>query len=309
MVFDKYGRPFQKLRYVVNDECNYNCIFCHFEGQLRRQGRGLAAEDYGFVTSVFKSLGVSDFKVTGGEPLLRSDIDVVVSNIAKSGVVVTLTTNGYLLRKWASKLEAAGLGRVNVSVHVADSEKYSEVTGAPPSIFHEVLRGLVEMRNRGISLKLNAVVLRGVNTDRESIKRLIRLAASLGSSLQFIELMPSGSGVKIFDDYYEPIETLVSVIEELGGRPVGVRKELHNRPLYAVAGVTIELIKNFNNPTFCSGCTTMRLTSDGKLKTCIYAEPTIDLLPYIKIRDVEGLIYAIRLALAKREPKFKIYSS
>jgi cyclic pyranopterin phosphate synthase len=309
VLFDRYGRPFQKLRYVVNDECNYNCVFCHFEGQLRRQGKGLTAEDYGFVTSVFKSLGVSDFKITGGEPLLRSDLDLVISNIAKSGAVVTLTTNGYLLRRWIDKLHAAGLRRINVSVHVADPERYSKIAGVPPGAFHEVLRGLVETRNRGISLKLNAVVMRGINTDRESIKGLIRLATSLGASLQFIELMPSGSGVKIFDDYYEPIETVVSIIEELGGRPVGVRKELHNRPLYAVAGVTVELIKNFNNPTFCSGCTTMRLTSDGKLKTCIYAEPAVDLLPYIKTRDVEGLVYAVRQALAKREPKFKLYSS
>ncbi|RFA97462.1 GTP 3',8-cyclase MoaA [Pyrobaculum aerophilum] len=309
MLFDKYGRPFQKLRYVVNDECNYNCVFCHFEGQSRRQGRYLTAEDYGFVTSVFKSLGVADFKITGGEPLLRGDIDLIVANIAKTGAYVTLTTNGYLLRKWVRKLQAAGLKRANVSIHTTDPEKYSKITGVPPSAFREVLRGLTEARDVGISLKLNAVVLRGINTDRESVKNLVKLAASLGAALQFIELMPSGWGASVFNELYEPIETLVNIIFELGGRPAGVRKELHNRPLYNIAGVTIELIKNFSNPTFCSGCTTMRLTSDGKLKTCIYADSSVDLMPYIKSRDVEGLLYAVRTALARREPRFKLYSS
>jgi GTP cyclohydrolase subunit MoaA len=131
-MFDRYGRPFLKVRYVVNDECNYDCVFCHFEGQLRRQGTYLTAEDYGFLSSVFSSLGVLDFKITGGEPLLRRDIDLIVANIAKSGAPVTLTTNGLLLRRWAERLAVAGLRRVNVSVHTTDPERYSKITGVPP---------------------------------------------------------------------------------------------------------------------------------------------------------------------------------
>ncbi|ABL88272.1 GTP cyclohydrolase subunit MoaA [Pyrobaculum islandicum DSM 4184] len=309
MLFDRYGRPFLKLRYVVNDECNYNCVFCHFEGQTRRQGVYLTAEDYGFVSTVFKSVGVTDFKITGGEPLLRRDIDLVVANIAKTGGVVTLTTNGFLLEKWAGRLSAAGLRRVNVSIHTVDPEKYSKITGTPPGFLRAVLRGLYEIKTRGVSVKINAVVLRDINTDRRSVKELVKLAASLDASLQFIELMPTGQGVQIFNQLYEPIETVAKIITELGGRPLGLRRELHNRPIYTLGGVAIELIKNYNNPAFCSGCTTMRLTSDGKLKTCIYAEPRVDLMPYIKARDVEGLLYAVKTALAQREPRFKLYSS
>lgn len=309
MLFDRYGRPFQKLRYVVNDECNYNCVFCHFEGQLRRQGSYLTAEDYGFVSSFFKSLGVADFKITGGEPLLRRDIDLIVANVAKTGAYVTVTTNGYLLRGWVDRLRKAGVARLNVSVHTTDPEKYAKITNTSPAVFREVMRGLAEARDRGLALKLNVVVLRDINTDRQSVKELVKLAARLGASLQFIELMPTGSGTKIFDNLYEPIESIVEIITQLGGRPIGVRRELHNRPLYLVGGVVVELIKNFNNSHFCAGCTTMRLTSDGKLKTCIYADDAVDLLPYIKSRDVEGLLYSVRLALAKRQPKFKFYSS
>ncbi|MEM0468530.1 MAG: GTP 3',8-cyclase MoaA, partial [Pyrobaculum sp.] len=116
-------------------------------------------------------------------------------------------------------------------------------------------------------------------------------------------------GADVFNQFYEPIETVAKIITEIGGRPTSLRKDLHNRPIYEVGGVVVELIKNFNNPTFCSGCTTMRLTSDGKLKTCIYAEPAVDLLPYIKNRDVEGLLYLVKTALAMREPRFKFYSS
>jgi cyclic pyranopterin phosphate synthase len=309
VLFDRYGRPFLKVRYVVNDECNYNCVFCHFEGQFRRQGAYLTAEDYGFVSSVFASFGVTDFKITGGEPLLRRDIDLVVANIAKAGAPVTLTTNGYLLKRWAERLSAAGLRRVNVSVHTVEPDKYSKITGAQPGFLNEVLRGLFKSRELGISIKLNAVVLREVNTDRKSVKELVKLASLLGASLQFIELMPSGQGADVFNQFYEPVETVAKTIAELGGRPVGLRKELHNRPVFILGGVSIELIKNYGNPTFCNGCSTMRLTSDGKLKTCIYAEPAVDLLPHIRNRDVEGLLYAVRSALAQREPRFKLYSS
>ncbi|ACB39013.1 GTP 3',8-cyclase MoaA [Pyrobaculum neutrophilum] len=307
MLFDRYGRPFLKLRYILNDECNYSCIFCHFEGQARRRGVYLTAEDYGFATSVFRKVGVSDFKITGGEPLLRRDIDAVVYNIAKTGGAVTLTTNGLLLERWAAKLAAAGLQRVNVSVHSTDPGMYSKVTGAPPAALKAVLRGLREARSLGISLKINVVVLRGVNTDRDSVKELVKLAASLDASLQFIELMPTGEGAHVFEQYYEPVETVAKAVAELGGRPLKLRKELHNRPIYVLAGVAIELIKNYGNASFCSGCTTMRLTSDGKLKTCIYAEPSVDLMPLIKARDEEGLLYAVKTALAQREPRFKLY--
>jgi cyclic pyranopterin phosphate synthase len=309
VLFDKHGRPFLKVRYVVNDDCNYSCIFCHFEGQLRRQGSYLTAEDYGFISSFFASLGVSDFKITGGEPLLRRDIDLIVANIAKTGASVSLTTNGYLLNRWAERLSSAGLRRINVSVHTTEPEIYAKVTGMPASLLREVLRGLCKSRELGMSIKLNAVVLKDVNTDRKSIKELVKLASSLDASLQFIELMPTGQGADVFSRFYEPVETVAKVITELGGRPVGLRKELHNRPMFILGGVVIELIKNYNNPTFCSGCSTMRLMSDGKLKTCIYSEPVVDLLPYIKNRDVEGLFYAVRDALTWREPRFKFYPS
>ncbi|MFN7105040.1 MAG: radical SAM protein, partial [Pyrobaculum sp.] len=269
MAIDRFGRPFLKLRYIVNDECNFFCTFCHFEGQHRRQGVFLTAEDYRFITSVFNSLGVRDFKITGGEPLLRPDLDKIVKTITESGGIVSITTNGYLLKKWLPKLERAGVKRLNVSLHTPDPEKYGKITGMPPDVFKEVVYSLYE--SKGIGLKINAVVLRDINTDRESVKKLVKLAAELNASLQFIELMPSGLGIEAFSQFYEPIESIVEIVERLGGRPAGLRRELHHRPLYMLGGVVIELIKNFSNPTFCSGCTTMRLTSDGKLKTCIYA--------------------------------------
>ena len=307
MLVDRFGRPFLKMRYIVEDVCNYNCVFCHFEGQLRKQGAVLTAEDYGFATSIFYKLGVGDFKITGGEPLLRHDIDLIVAEVAKTGASVSITTNGYFLRKWVDRLYRAGLRRLNVSIHTADPDKYAKVTATSPHMFREVLRGLYESKARGMSIKLNVVVLKGVNVDKKSLKDLIKLASSLDASRQFIELMPSGWGEQVFGQYYEPIESLVPLITELGGRPLNLRRELHNRPLFQVGGVMVELVKNFNHAAFCNGCTTMRLTSDGKLKTCIYAEPKVDLLRYIKNRDVEGMIHAVRQALWLREPRFKYY--
>ncbi len=307
-MFDRFGRPFLKMRYVINDECNYFCIFCHFEGQKRRQGVTLTAEDYDFVTGVFTKLGISDFKITGGEPLLRSDVGKIAESISKWGGSVSITTNGYLLRKWLPTLRKAGVRKVNISLHTPDPDRYAKITGTTPEVYREVVEGLRTSKTLGIDVKINVVVLKGINTNRDTVRRFINLALETHASLQFIELMPTGLGLNAFSQYYEPIESIVEVIKEFGAKPASLRRELHLRPIYTVAGVVVELIKNYNNPTFCSGCTTMRLTSDGKLKTCIYAEPSVDLAPHIKNRDVEGVIHTINAALRQREPKFKFYS-
>lgn len=309
MLFDKFGRPLLKLRVAVNDVCNYSCIFCHFEGQLRGVGRGLAPEDYSFVVDVFRELGVRDFKLTGGEPLLRSDIVDIIRLMRRDDVEISMTTNGYRLAELAPRLASAGLKRVNVSIHSLKPDLYSKVTGAPKEWLDRVVAGVKRAVEYGIGAKLNAVILRGVNTDKESVKSLVKFASSLGANVQFIELMPMGDGARAFGEYYEPAETIVEVLESLGAKPLYTRKDLHNRPIFSIGGVFVEVVKNWNNPYFCAGCTTLRLTSDGKLKPCLYREPLADLYGFIKRRDREGLIGAVKRVVALREPMFKDHSS
>ncbi len=310
MLVDRYGRPFLKLRVVVNDVCNFSCIFCHFEGQARGIGHRLDASDYGFLVDVLTKIGVKDYKLTGGEPLLRSDIVDIVKEMNKRDVEISMTTNGFRLAELAKELAVAGLKRANVSLHSADPEKYSKIARVPKEWFRKVLRGVEAAVSVGIRVKLNAVLLRGINDDKDSLKSLVRTAASFGASLQLIELMPVGVGSKIFGDLYTPADGVVSILEELGAKPVYIRKDLHNRPVLRLAGVDVEVVKNWNNPYFCAGCTTMRLTSDGKLKPCLYKEPVADLYDAIKRRDAEGIYNAVSRAVHIREPTFKLsYSS
>ncbi len=310
MLVDRYGRPFLKLRVVVNDVCNFSCIFCHFEGQQRGVGRRLDANDYGFLVDVLSKIGVRDYKLTGGEPLLRSDIVDIVRSMNKNDVEISMTTNGFRLAETARDLANAGLKRVNVSLHSADPERFSKVTGVPRDWFNKVLRGAMMAKGVGMKVKLNAVLLRGVNDDRDSLKSLVKLAASIGASLQLIELMPVGVGSKIFGELYAPADSVVTILESMGARPVYTRKDLHNRPILRLAGIDIEVVKNWNNPYFCAGCTTMRLTSDGKLKPCLYKEPAADLYSAIKERDAERILRMVAGVVYMREPMFKLsYSS
>jgi cyclic pyranopterin phosphate synthase len=306
VLVDRYGRPFLKLRVVVNDVCNFSCIFCHFEGQPRGIGRSLNADDYGFLVDVLSKVGVSDYKLTGGEPLLRGDIVDIVRKMGRGGVEISMTTNGFRLAELAEDLAAAGLRRVNVSIHSTDPERFSKVAGVPREWFYRVLAGVRAAVKAGMKVKLNAVLLKGVNEDRESLKSLVKLAASVGASLQLIELMPVGLGSKIFGDLQASADEAAELLEGMGARPAHTRKDLHNRPILRLAGVDIEIVKNWNNPYFCAGCTTMRLTSDGKLKPCLYREPVADLYGPIKERDAGKVYEAVSRAVYAREPTFRL---
>jgi len=302
---DRFGRPFTKLRLVVNDVCNYRCIFCHNEGQPSGVGRLLDAEDYGFLAEALAGLGVRDYKVTGGEPLLRSDVVEIVRRVSSTGSSVSVTTNGTRLWRIADELAEAGLHHINISIHSADPSKYAYITGGKPEWLGEVISAARRLRRLGVGVKLNAVVLRGINDSLTELRALRDLAASLDASIQLIELIPVGLGESVFAKLYKPIEEVVNALVGDGARPAGVRKDLHNRPVLDWGGVRVEVVKNWNNPMFCAGCTTMRLTSDGKLKPCLYAPPAADLYPAIKARDVERLVAEVRRVVALRVPRFR----
>lgn len=306
VLIDKYGRPLLKLRIVVNSECNFNCFFCHFEGQSRHVP-SLTPEDIGFVAEAAMRIGIMDFKITGGEPLLRRDIIEVIRELSERRPKdLSLTTNGYLLSELAFKLREAGLMRLNVSLHSLKPERYAFITGTSPKVFNKVIDGLMKAKDAGFSsIKLNMVVTR-VNVDE--VDDLISFAAKHGFSLQLIELMPVGYGEDAFDDNYVDLNTVVKQLMERG-RFLGSRVDLHNRPLISVDGVRVEIVKNYMNPSFCAGCTTMRLTSDGWLKTCLYKPPSIRVWDLIKSRDLEGLIKAFQRANELREPNFKSTNS
>lgn len=299
-LIDNYGRPLLKLRIVVNSVCNFSCIFCHFEGQSKLIPE-LTPEDIGFVIDAAMKVGINDYKITGGEPLLRKDIVSIIEEIAERRPSdISLTTNGYMLRDLAGRLSHAGLNRLNVSLHSLRPDRYRYITGI--NGFEKVMNGLMEAKNYFKRIKLNVVLLSGVNIDE--VDDVIDFASKHGFDVQFIELMPVGDGSSIFPKHYYNINNIIPLLEKRG-KFIGNRADLHNRPLFSIDGIRVELIKNYENPLFCAGCTTMRLTSNGQLKTCLYKKPVLDLWGIIKGRDLESLINAFREANSLREPNFK----
>jgi len=298
---DYFGRPWLKLRLIVDSSCNFKCIFCHFEGQSKLL-KELDPDDYGFVASVAKELGVDDFKITGGEPLLRRDIvDIVRAVSSANPRDLSMTTNGYLLDIYAHELKKAGLRRLNISLHSLDEARYRFITGIRN--FKRVLDNVEYVSQLGFDqVKINMVILRGINDDE--VPSMIKFAGKYGFVLQIIELMPMGEGFPIFAKYYDDLSGLIRWLST-HGKLIGRRTDLHNRPVFLVDGVKVEIVKNYNNPAFCSGCTTMRLTSDGKLKTCLYKDPAVDLWAHIKSRNREEIIRLMSLANSLREPNFK----
>lgn len=276
MLTDPYGRPLKHLRLSVTKKCNYNCIYCHREGEEESTSREMSLEEIVELGKAAKRIGISKVKLTGGEPLIRDDIVEIIKELASLKFEeVSMTTNGFYLKEFASELVGAGLKRVNVNFPSLDRETYKYITGIDG--LDKVLEGIEEALKAGLKpVKLNYVVLRGVN-DRELEKMLEYVKSVKNLALQVIELEPAGKGGEVFDKYYESVESIEAKIRELAESSC-YRRDLHNRPQYRVDGVLVEFVRSHRNPMFCMNCTRIRVTSDGNLKTCLLrSQPLIPL--------------------------------
>ena len=303
-VRDAYGRPLNNLRLAVTNECNYRCVFCHLEGdplgEPARPGRLppiVLPREYGIVARAARLLGIDSFKITGGEPLIRRDIVEIVRSLSENapGSDISMTTNGYLLSKLAPGLAEAGLRRVNISIHSLDEERYRFITGVKG--LYMALKGLEAARDQGFKLKVNMVVLKGVNEDE--IFKIAELAHANGAVLQLIELHPVGLGAKFFSKYFYPLSLVEKKMMEMGARVE--RRSLHNRPVYVLpGGVRIEVVRPHANPIFCAGCSRVRLSATGHLTPCLnWKGHRIHLLPRIRSAgsEEEAVMEAARALL------------
>ena len=287
VVTDAYGRPLESLRLLVTAECNYRCFFCHLEGDPlgapARPGSKpplMTPEDYSVVAEAAWRIGIRSFKVTGGEPLIRRDIVEIVRNVAVGapGSDISMTTNGMLLEHLATPLAEAGLRRVNVSIHSLRRDRYRFITGVDG--LERAIRGVKAAVNAGLIVKINALILRGVNEDE--VFDLIEFSRSLGVTLQLIELIPVGMGARLLKTHRLPLELVEEKLKAMGAT-VEIRR-LHNRPIYRLPnGAVVEIVRPHGNPIFCSGCNRLRLDSSGKLSPCInWRGERIDLLSRIR---------------------------
>jgi len=300
---DAYGRRLENLRISVTNSCNYRCIFCHAEGDPKGVTPGridklspLSPKDYWAVARAAASLGVTGFKLTGGEPLLRLDIVEIVASIRDAAPEsdISMTTNGYLLSLLAHRLREAGMDRLNISIHSTRREVYEKITGVDG--LGKALAGLKAAVDAGFeSIKINAVILRGINEDE--IWRLIELAGSHGATLQLIELHPVGMGAQFFNKYYYPLAKVEKMLMDRASK-VTIRS-MHNRAVYDVDGVSIEVVRPYGNPLFCAGCNRVRLLAEGLLSPCLnWKGPYVNLASRLRgTKTLEDKVRAAKEAL------------
>ena len=281
---DTLSRPLHDLRISVTDRCNFRCTYC-----MPREvfGRGyeflhrdqlLSFEEIVRLARLFASLGVEKIRLTGGEPLLRRDVETLVAMLAAiPGVELTMTTNGSLLPRRAPALARAGLARVTVSLDSLDDATFRAMNDVDFPV-ERVLEGIEAAAATGLApVKVNMVVKRGVNED--SVLPMARHFRGTGHVLRFIEFMDVGTtnGWRL-DDVVPATEILATVEAELPLDPVAPNYpgEVARRWRYRDGGGEIGVIASVTQP-FCGDCTRARLSAEGRLYTCLFAARGHDL--------------------------------
>ena len=280
MLRDTYNRGLNDLRISVTDRCNFRCSYCMpLEAyDWIEQREVLRYEEILRLAMLFIDAGVEKIRLTGGEPLLRKNLDRLIEKLsALDGLKdLCLTTNGALLAEKAAVLKAAGLGRINVSLDTLDAEKFTRITRRGD--LGRVLDGLYAARNCGFSaVKINTVVERGVNDDE--ILDLVEFSRKNRFPIRFIEYMDVGNSN---DWNSDKVVTKEEILETIHARYPLHEAERNNHSAPSVdfefsdGGGQIGVVASVTEP-FCSACTRARLTADGKLVTCLFSEKEFDL--------------------------------
>lgn len=281
---DGRGRVARKLRISVTDRCNFACLFC-----MPSRGSApwlpvadrLAFDEVARVTTVLACMGVDKVRITGGEPLLRPNVEQLISRIvAIDGIeFVDMTTNGWFLKRKARPLKEAGLRGVSVSLHSLRRDRFARLSGV--DALPRVLEGIDEALKVGLDpVKINSVAIRGYNEDE--ILPLVDYAHSRGLTIRFIEFMPlDGLGIWSPDSIMTGKEILEVLRAKYPLSPLG-RARGSTAGLWGInGGPGVGLVTPMSEP-FCDDCDRVRLTSDGKLLSCLFDTHYYDLKPLLR---------------------------
>lgn len=297
-ITDSYGREINYMRISITDRCNLRCRYCMPEGaDWLPMEEILTYEEIAEVCQEAVKLGITRFKITGGEPLVRKDCDKLIRMIKdiKGVELVTLTTNGLLLREQLDNLLAAGLDAVNISLDTVDREKYQWITGFDK--LSAVLSSIDKVLASGIPLKINTVLQKGMN--EEEWQSLTQLAKDLPLSVRFIEMMPIGYGNMLESISNEAVK---KKIEQYYGNLIPDSHIYGNGPAvyYSIEGFkgNIGFISAIHGK-FCHLCNRIRITSTGDIKPCLCYEQRWPLKPALRILDKEQRQEMIRKILTE----------
>ena len=290
-MLDSHGRVITDLRVSITDRCNYKCVYCR-TGQVGAQYAELSTADYLRLIRSFVSLGIEKVRLTGGEPLLRKDLVEIVRELAswrtQSGnpLDIAITTNGHLLEDLANPLKNAGLSRITVSMDAVDQATFERVTRVTGS-FPAVVRGIRAAQEAGLGrVKVNCVLLRGFNDDQ--VEGFAHFARRENVIVRFIEFMPLEEDRLWSPEMVVPLREIIdrlNAVFPLRRLAPNSPSETARRYGFADGEGEIGIIAPVTQ-AFCGACSRIRLTSDGKIRTCLFSNIEHDL--YGQMRNGAG---------------------
>lgn len=304
MIRDPYGRPVDNLRLSVTQRCTLKCFYCHREGEDYLAIREMTNGEIERIMRIAVSLDILKVKLTGGEPLLRTDIVEIVQGLSHIPRLkeVAMTTNGILLHELAGSLKAAGLARINVSLGSLRPTGYKDITGV--DCVGKVLAGIRAAVEVGLSpVKVNMVLLKGLNDDQ--VLSMMDFARNNSLVLQLIEFespLPEG-------EYYTKYHMGLDLVEEqlkASAVRTTMRRMQKRRKYFFKGGGEVEVVRPMHNTSFCGSCSRLRVTSDGKFKPCLFrTDNLVDFLtPMRSGASDEELKWLLLEAVSRRRPYF-----
>lgn len=307
-LLDSFNRRIDYLRISVTDRCNLRCIYCtaHSIPHLTHDDI-LRYEEIERVVRVAAGIGITKVRITGGEPLLRYDLDEFVGMLSRIEGIddISLTTNGILLAKYARELKEAGLKRVNISLDTLREDRFCKITGYDQ--LDDVLSGIAAAHDAGLEpVKINTVVLKGINDDE--VIDFARMSISDGWHVRFIEFMPFGIlGSEIAETV--PVPVIRERIQSLGKlEPYSPEKGNGPADSYRLSGArgTIGFITPVTEH-FCHNCNRLRLTADGQLRPCLLDDSEFDIKELLRNgTDADGLEGLLFQAVAQKPERHRL---
>ena len=306
MLIDNYHRHISYLRISLTDRCNLRCIYCMPKEGVSLLGHKdvLTFEEIERIASAAARLGISRVRLTGGEPLVRKGVIGLAGVLMKMPGIedVSLTTNGTLLTEHAAALRSAGMRRINISLDTLDAKKYKRITRGGD--IQKVLDGISAARREGFSpIKINVVAMRGMNDDE--IEEFARLTIERPVHIRFIEFMPIDIATDWDKNSFISSSETREIIRRVGVlNPVDKCNKSGPAEMYRLEGAAGQL--GFISPLsnhFCDTCNRMRLTADGKLRTCLFSDQEIDLKEVLRSGVNDQVLEETIAEAIKSKPK------
>lgn len=292
-IVDKFGRVHDYLRISLTERCNLRCFYCMPEEgiQLRDKAEFMSAEETLAIAKIFVSMGVKKIRLTGGEPLIKKNAELIIRELGKLPIELTLTTNAVVVDRYIDVMKEAGITSINVSLDSLDESRFNDISRR--GYFSRIFENIELLLQHNFKIKINVVVIRGVNDDE--IIDFIQWSIKKAVSVRFIEFMPFDGNKWNWDKKVSYNEIITLAQEHFGKR----LRKIEDQPNDTSRNFQIEgakgnfgIISSVTNP-FCDSCNRIRLTADGKIKNCLFSQSESDLLTAYRNQEaIEPIILA-----------------